>query len=319
MSPYVCPKNIMDQIVDVHEERIAVFLAGSSIVHEQECVANYIRAICNGKLPEEFQFTVIFYETSISSHERRGFLEQLSSLETRFNTQQRLEDLREFVRRLPLGAMADRELALEVASTHAEAIQFVHPTLLEDVSFVAKLLQSNHVHGGALLHAHPSLHSDRYLAKIALRAGLRFSELHESLLGDKELTLDAIWRDGSTLACVDTHLKADKEFVMKAVDCNWHALSSAAECWRADRDVVLTALHRDGRALQFASEELKAERAVVVSAVNKTGCALQFAHVSLREDRDIVLQAVSNDSRALQFASETRRQDEELRRLTRGV
>jgi len=106
--------------------------------------------------------------------------------------------------------------------------------------------------------------------------------------------------------------RADREVVMQAVAAEWSSLEHASPELRADREIVREALKGSGRALLYASEALHADRELILEAVSRFGSALRYAAPALQADREVVLAAVVSDGFAVQFASPEMRADREI-------
>ena len=120
--------------------------------------------------------------------------------------------------------------------------------------------------------------------------------------------LDAVRRDGRTLAYASGELRNDQEFMLEAVrqdgTCHGSALEYASKELRNDREVVLEAVRQDGRARVYASNELHNDRDVGLKAVRQYGSAVScyasaLGSYSLRYWGDIKSGRAPQSSRSL--------------------
>ncbi len=122
-------------------------------------------------------------------------------------------------------------------------------------------------------------------------------EIPKTLENLRNVILEDIRKDPSSLRYASEELRADREIVLAAVsqDGQGSALEYACKESKSDREIVLAAVSQDGLALEFACKEFKSDREIVLRAVKTLGAALEFACKEFKSDREIVLTALKKD------------------------
>ena len=137
---------------------------------------------------------------------------------------------------------------------------------------------------------------------------LRVGTLEDAM--SRDLVLEAIGEDATSLRFAAPRLRADRAVVLAAVHCDGYALGYASDVLRGDTLVCEVACASYGASLQFCSGTMRDNFQVVMSAVKQSGHALRYASVSLRDNHQVVLAACTAYGFALQHAS-PRLQDEQ--------
>ena len=138
----------------------------------------------------------------------------------------------------------------------------------------------------------------------------------KDLRADRAFVLEAVRKNGGSLAYASDELKKDRAVVLEAVKQNGNAFRYASEEFKQklknDNGLLLNFIKLEPEALEYASEELKKDRCFILKVVKKDGLVLHYASAELKKDREVVLQAVKQNGNAFEYASAELQNDQDF-------
>lgn len=167
--------------------------------------------------------------------------------------------------------------------------------------------------------------------------GMELRNLSKKLQNNKEIVLEAIKQNPTSIKYASFLLKKDRDVVKTAVQLNGWVLEHADKTLQDDFEIVLLAVTEHGESIEYASDQLKNDPRIVKVAILRTPQALNVAGERIRKsmfdkyealaqvrddgmnlrnldkkfqnDPDIVRAAFRQSPYALQYASSSLRRD----------
>lgn len=146
--------------------------------------------------------------------------------------------------------------------------------------------------GAALKYATPELKADKEVVMAAVGYnGFALFQADESLLTDKDLSLEAVIKNSRVFNYIHEDHKSDSELIKEMVYGNYHVFSDLDEPFTSDREIALFVVSKNGEYYKYIHSSLRNDREIAKTAIEnqRKGCVLGMLSEEFRNDLDLVL------------------------------